>query len=248
MKLIPILILLSLLINAQELRGQEVQKNIEFVTDTYNFGSVNARNKELKYDFKFTNTTGVPVQIKNIDAPCGCTVPQWSKNVVPPNEQGNVKVLLRVNQLSGYFSRGIKVFTNISEEPILLLVTGRVLRNYRYNDPFKNKAGHLLSDKTEFNFGKITVGKEIQTDIKFINNSFRDTIQFTIKKKPKYLKVEQTKTTVVPGNNSMITLTIKKEITKEELQEIKEMELLSINPKGEKIALTIPVRMQIIEE
>lgn len=248
MKLTPIFILLSLLINTQELRGQEVQKNIEFIIDTHNFGSVSARNKELKYNFKFTNTTGVPVQIKKVDASCGCTVPQWSKNVVPPNEQGNVKVLLRVNQLSGYFSRGIKVFTNISEEPVLLLVTGRVFRNYRYNDPFKNKAGHLLSDKTVLDFGKITVGKEVQTAIRFINTNATDTIQFTIKKKPKYLKVEQTKTTVVPGNNSMITLTIKKEITKEELQEIKEMELLSINSKGEKIALAIPVRMQITEE
>lgn len=246
MKLTPIFILLSLLINIQKLSSQEVQKNIKFVTDTYNFGSVNARNKELAYNFKFTNTTNEPIYIKRIDAPCGCTIPEWTRDTIQPNKEGNIKILLRVSQLSGYFSRGIDVITNVSEEPIPLLVTGRVLRNYRYNDPFQNKAGHLLSDKTVFNFGKVEIGKQKEIDVKFINNSATDTIQFIIKKQPRRLKVEQTKTTVVPGNNSMITLTINEKTKKRWVQKMKQLELITTNSKKETITFTIPIKMEII--
>lgn len=234
-----------LLLYVQHLSGQEGQKNIKFKVDTHNFGSVTAKNKELSYNFNFTNTTNLPVYIKRIDAPCGCTIPKWTRDTIFPNERGNVKVLLRASLLSGYFSRGVKVFTNVSEKPIPLLVTGRILRNYKYNDSFKNKAGHLLSNKTVFDFGKVEKGKQKQVDIKFINNSNIDTIQFIIKKQPKKIKVEQTKTTVIPGGNSMITLIIKDKISKRKLRKIKQIELLSINSKKESIAFAIPIKIII---
>lgn len=230
-----------LLFYIQHLSGQE---NIKFKINTHNFGAINAQNQELKYNFKFTNTTQKSVYIKRIDAPCGCTIPDWTRDTILPNKTGNVKIILRVSRLSGYFSRGVKVFTNLSEEPVPLQVTGRVLRNYRYNDPFQNKAGHLLSNKTVFDFGEVKMGVKAQTDVKFINNS-SDTIQFIIKKQPKNLKLEQTKTKVIPGGNSMITLTIGNKIKKHKLRRMKQIELLSINSKKDTIAFAIPIKITI---
>lgn len=240
------LLFFSLMLCIEPLSSQKKQKNIEFDLDTHNYGVIKGENQRLKHQFKFTNTTDVPVYIKRISASCGCTVPSWTRDTIYPNERGSVDITLRVGMLSGYFSRGVDIYTNLSETPIPLLVTGRVLRNHRYNDPFQNNAGHLLSDDTIFNFGKIKIGTEAVKDIKFINNGL-DTVLFLIKKQPQRLNVEQTKTIVVPGGNSMITLTINSKMKKRRIEKMREIEIVSIRPKKDTIVFSIPIKTEFIK-
>lgn len=228
------------------LNAEERQKNITFDTPVYNFGSINSRAGDIDYTFFFTNTTGVPINIKSITATCACTVPVWTRDTIPPMGIGKVKVELKMSKLAGYFSKVIDVYTSLSEQPVFIQVTGRVMRNGRYDDPFKNKLGHLLSNGTIFDFGQIKEGKERKIDLKFINNRF-DTVHFLIKKQPKQLRVEQTRTAVAPGGNVMITLTIDSTMKKRRIAKMREIELHSILPQKDTIVFSIPIKTEFIK-
>lgn len=231
----------------QQLKAQEAPQNIIFRVDTHNFGAVNAREGDLVYRFEFTNPTEKPVQIKRIAATCGCTIPHWTQDTILPGGNGTVDILLRMDKVEGYFSKIADVYSNLSSEPVPIQVTGRVLRNYRYNDPFKHKAGHLLANDTIYQLGKVNNGKEIAKDIKFINNTL-DTVTFLVTQKPKKVKIEQTRNTVAPGGNVMITLTIDKKIKKRHLRKLREIEITSILPqKKDTIVFLIPIKKEFIK-
>src|SRR6056297_1362333 len=42
--------------------------------------------------FKFTNEGTVPLIINNVRASCGCTVPKWTREPVPPEGEGEIQV------------------------------------------------------------------------------------------------------------------------------------------------------------
>lgn len=229
-----------LMLGIEHLAGKEPAQNIHFENTTYNFGHIYARDGDLDYSFKFKNTTNVPVIIKDIDATCGCTVPKWTRDTIPPNGTGIVNIYMVMNQLRGYFSKVVDVYTNVSDEPIMLHVTGRVFRNYEYEDDFQNNMGHLLSDKKNIDFGTIEKGQQRQTDVKFINNSL-DTIHFFVVKKPKKLEISRTSATLLPGGNRMIVFILDGNLRKRHLRKMKEIELLTVNSKKDSVQFTLPI-------
>jgi hypothetical protein len=64
---------------------------ISFKEDTYNFGEVN-EGEIVEYAFAFTNTGNAPMIINNARSTCGCTVPEWPKEPIPPGGTGLISV------------------------------------------------------------------------------------------------------------------------------------------------------------
>ncbi len=62
-----------------------------FDETTYDFGEA-AEGEIVKYVFKFTNTGKVPLVINNASSTCGCTIPVWPKEAIPPGQSGEIKV------------------------------------------------------------------------------------------------------------------------------------------------------------
>lgn len=60
---------------------------IYYFEDTYDFGEVE-EGTIVKHEFKFKNTGNVPLNILNAQASCGCTIPEWPKEPVPPGGTG----------------------------------------------------------------------------------------------------------------------------------------------------------------
>jgi len=58
-----------------------------FKTTSYDFGTVK-EGAEVKHTFVFENTGKAPLLISDARSTCGCTVPQWPKNPIPPGETG----------------------------------------------------------------------------------------------------------------------------------------------------------------
>lgn len=65
---------------------------ITFEENTYNFGTVKEGAK-VEHVFSFTNTGKVPLIISNARSTCGCTVPSWPKEPIPPGGKGEIKVV-----------------------------------------------------------------------------------------------------------------------------------------------------------
>lgn len=57
----------------------------------YDFGKI-AQNKPVYYTFEFTNTGKTPLKLDNVQASCGCTTPEWSKDAIEPGASGTIRV------------------------------------------------------------------------------------------------------------------------------------------------------------
>ena len=56
----------------------------------HDFGTIN-EGEVVEHTFSFTNTGNAPLIIQDVQASCGCTAPDWSKNPIPVGGTGFVK-------------------------------------------------------------------------------------------------------------------------------------------------------------
>lgn len=71
--------------------------SVKFKTEVHDFGKVNV-DSENHYSFEFTNTGTEPLTITNARGSCGCTVPDWPKHPIKPNETSTIDVIYRPNK------------------------------------------------------------------------------------------------------------------------------------------------------
>jgi hypothetical protein len=60
---------------------------IQFEEVEFNFGTVN-EGDVVNHAFKFTNVGKVPLTILNARSSCGCTIPEWPEDPIPPGGTG----------------------------------------------------------------------------------------------------------------------------------------------------------------
>jgi hypothetical protein len=79
--------------NAQVVNDEPVGPltSIQFEQMEYNYGTIN-EGELVEHVFKFTNTGKEPLIISKASGSCGCTVPDWPKNPIPPGGQGEIAV------------------------------------------------------------------------------------------------------------------------------------------------------------
>ncbi len=64
---------------------------IAFEEETYDFGEVD-EGAVVEHVFRFTNTGKAPLLISSARSTCGCTVPEWPREPIPPGESGQIEV------------------------------------------------------------------------------------------------------------------------------------------------------------
>ena len=98
---------------------------VEWLTPTeHDFGDI-PQGKPVPYYFKFKNTSDQPLIIENVRSTCGCTGLDWEDDVIPPGEEGKIKIEYDANKL-GFFYKKITVFFNAQRKPEKLAITGYV--------------------------------------------------------------------------------------------------------------------------
>jgi hypothetical protein len=100
---------------------------IEFQVTEHDFGTIQ-HGGDGSFDFVFTNTGAEPLVLSNVRSSCGCTIPSWPHDPIPPKGKEAIKVKYDTNRV-GKFSKTITVFSNSSEEPIVLKISGEVIPN-----------------------------------------------------------------------------------------------------------------------
>ena len=106
---------------------EPVASNASFKWDNtlYNFGTIK-QGEVVNYTFKFTNNGTEPLQIQSTSASCGCTVPQHTKEPIPPGGQGEIVVRFDSKGKSGQQSPVITVVANTSPKQTRLNLRGFV--------------------------------------------------------------------------------------------------------------------------
>jgi len=94
----------------------------------HNFGNFK-QGEVVNYTFTFTNNGTEDLQIQSTSASCGCTVPQHSKEPIPPGGKGQIVVRYDSKGKSGQQSPVITVVANTNPRQTRLSLRGFVQVN-----------------------------------------------------------------------------------------------------------------------
>jgi hypothetical protein len=79
--------------------------DIQFEKMDHSFGRIKEEDGPAIYEFKFTNIGKVPLIIQGVNASCGCTTPEWSREPILPAKTGFIKVSYNPEQRPGAFRK-----------------------------------------------------------------------------------------------------------------------------------------------
>jgi hypothetical protein len=86
----------------------------------YNFGKI-PQGKPVTHVFEFTNTGKTPFKLDNVQASCGCTTPEWSKDkTIAPGETSVITVGYNA-AAEGPFTKSITVTYNTNQTKVVLI-------------------------------------------------------------------------------------------------------------------------------
>jgi len=110
--------------------------NLIFKHYDYNFGSLDY-NESAEHEFIVKNLSDSVLIITNVKAKCGCAAMHWTKSPIKKNRKGSITVSYDTT-IIGKFSKSIYVFTNLSNQPIKLLIQGNVKQSENQEINVKN--------------------------------------------------------------------------------------------------------------
>lgn len=84
---------------------------ISYEAPIYEFGTVK-EGEIVEHTFKFTNTGKIPLVIQKARSSCGCTVPEWPQEPIPPGGTGVITAKFNTESKTGLQSKQIRVTAN----------------------------------------------------------------------------------------------------------------------------------------
>ena len=91
----------------------------------HNFGKI-PQGRPATYTFEITNTGKESLRLDNVQASCGCTTPEWSKEPIAPGANANIKVGYNAHA-EGAFAKVVTIFYN-GNQTKTLTITGDVYK------------------------------------------------------------------------------------------------------------------------
>jgi archaellum component FlaG (FlaF/FlaG flagellin family) len=92
---------------------------IQLKEAAHDFGKI-PQGRPANYTFEIVNTGKEPLKLDNVQASCGCTTPQWSKDPIAPGETS--KILVGYNAYTeGYFEKTITIQYNQNQSKVLTI-------------------------------------------------------------------------------------------------------------------------------
>lgn len=164
-------ILVLFLIGSSAFAGSD----IKFEVLVHDFGLVKEGDKATKV-FDFKNTGLDSLQLENVRASCGCTVPNWPKNTFATNDQGEIKVTYNSSGRVGPFYKVITI-TTMEFEKVELVIKGVVIAEENFDESVPS-VEVLELEKQEIALGKLELNKSVDVSATLKNMS-NDTVSVT---------------------------------------------------------------------
>lgn len=99
----------------------------EFVNKMHDFGVI-IEGEKVSYTFKFKNTGKSDLVISSAKGSCGCTVPKYNKEPLPPGKEGFVEVIFDSSGKNGMQSKTITLMANTQPNSEVLTISGEVVK------------------------------------------------------------------------------------------------------------------------
>lgn len=100
---------------------------IVFERDIYDFGKL-IDGETAVYNFKFKNTGTADLLISQVNSSCGCTVPKFPKEPIPPGGEGYIKVSFDSSGRTGVQNKAVTVVSNCQPNQTVIRIKAMVLK------------------------------------------------------------------------------------------------------------------------
>jgi hypothetical protein len=91
----------------------------------HNFGKI-PQGRPATYVFEVINIGQIPLRLDNVQASCGCTTPEWSRDAIAPGAVAQIKVGYNAHA-EGAFTKTVTITYNGNQTKILT-ITGDVYK------------------------------------------------------------------------------------------------------------------------
>jgi hypothetical protein len=88
---------------------------LSFDETKHNFGNIKEGEK-VRHAYHFRNTGEHPLLISNAVASCGCTVPSYPKEPIPPDGDGEIVVEFNSKGRDGHQQKNVLIYSNAQED------------------------------------------------------------------------------------------------------------------------------------
>lgn len=135
---------LPFMVSAQNSEAGKKKDKIVVMETSFDFGKI-MQGKPVFHNFQVTNLDSLPLVIDNIQASCGCTTPEWSRDPIAPGGTSIVKVGYN-SAAPGYFE---KTITLMYAEGMTTIVSikGTVWKTPEQPAPFNKSIAFLKTAK-----------------------------------------------------------------------------------------------------
>lgn len=101
---------------------------IAFGENSHDFGTIQ-QDSENKKVFTFTNEGNEPLIIEKAKGSCGCTVPTYPKEPIPPGGTGEIEVVYKPGKQKNKQTKNVTITANTTPANTVLTITANVLEN-----------------------------------------------------------------------------------------------------------------------
>ena len=102
---------------------QNPDAHMKFTVEEHNFNTI-PEGPAVSFDFDFKNIGKEPIVLTTVQASCGCTTPNWSKEPILPKASSKITATYNTQGRPGPFTKTITVNSNVGTK--ILKITGIV--------------------------------------------------------------------------------------------------------------------------
>jgi len=185
------------------------QPKIVFDKLSHDFGSFKESAGLQSVTFEFTNKGNAPLILNAVNASCGCTSPEWTRQPVVPNAKGMIKVTYNPANRPGSFGKTVTVLSNAENNNIVLTISGKVDEKEKtIAELYPREIGPLRAEINHISFPTIK-NNEVRTEAMVLVNDSDKPVAVTVKNLPGFIKaaidpaIVPAKLNGVPGKSKL---------------------------------------------
>ena len=109
----------------------------------FDFGKI-PQGKPVTHIFEFINTSDKPFALENVQASCGCTTPEWTKDTVEAGATSSIKVGYNAAN-EGPFTKQVNITYN-GNQTKQIIIKGEVWKTPETSAPVNNSLTSLKNE------------------------------------------------------------------------------------------------------
>jgi len=180
------------------------QPQMKLSKTEHNFGTFKEEAGKQTYDFEVFNGGNAPLVIQNIVASCGCTLPEWTKQPIPPGGKGKITAIYDPQNRPGAFNKTLSVYTNSKPQVVVLSIKGEVIpREKTMEELYTFPVGSVRFESNHLAFTNVKKTEKKIRVMQIINPS-GESVKVEFENLPAHLSLKSNPETLKPGQKGII--------------------------------------------